>query len=401
LPDTDVDGRPLPLQFKIRVRAQMRAKIAHSAILATAILSVAGCKSGPRWNWWSSKEKSNHEELVNAPGAPQLPSAAATASAAGTPSLNASSANAHSGLTGAMAPSYGAGGYAEQPAAATSYPQSYPATQTAEYTNPYTTGAAAVNATAAMPSSVGQPQQGAYNPVYQQQAQQTNPYVDPNVSRQMPAQDSYHGAYGQAPAASQADPNYRSADPNYRTADVRSTPAYDNRGAETQPRYDAGGEMSSPDYTRPSYSGDAQTPAAAPAGAANRYAEPYQSGASEYKPGASDYTPGNTGYNGPRSYDANPAMPAQGAPAGVEQRKDPGYRPGGTSDYLPAGRVGGAAGAGFSTSMNSTPAKSSTGGVVTAGYQQPSSGESVTPARFQPQDNAPVSTLTIGRRSYE
>ena len=40
-----VDGRPLPLQTLIRVRAQMRAKLTQSAILATTLLTVAGCKS--------------------------------------------------------------------------------------------------------------------------------------------------------------------------------------------------------------------------------------------------------------------------------------------------------------------------------------------------------------------
>jgi hypothetical protein len=312
--------------------------------------------------------------------------------------LNAASATTQAGLAGGTAPTYGTGSYAEQPAAATSYPQSYPATQTAEYTNPYATSATASPATGAMPSAA-QPQQGAYSPVYPQQVQ-SNPYADPySNNRQMPAQD---GAYGQAPAGTGADLNYRSADPSYRTADSRSMPAYDNRGADAQ-RYDASSEMTSPDYTRPSYGSDSHSPATGAPANADRYADPNQNSNSEYKPGTSDYTPGNTGYNVPRGYEANPGAAATGAPApaGAQPRKDPGYRPAGTSDYLPNGRVGGAAGAGFSTSMNTSPANTNTGNVVTAGYQQPASGDSATPARFQAPDNAPVSTLTIGRRSYE
>jgi hypothetical protein len=384
-----------PCKFTIRVRAQMRAKLAHSAILATTILTVAGCKSGggPRWNWWSSKDKSSADALVNAPAGPQLPSAAVTAGNPGTPSLNAGTATTQAGLTGGMAPAYNASSYAEHPAAATSYGAgAYPATQTAEYTNPYATTASATPATGAMPSSAVQ--QGPYSQTYPQQGAQTNPYAD---NRQMPAQDAAHGNYGSTPSYGGADPNYRGSDPGYRTADVRSTPAYDTRPAES-PRYDVTTEMSSPDYTRPSYGSETQPPATGSSSAGGRYGESYQPGTSDYKPGASDYTPGNTGYNGTRSYEGNQPSAGGAAPSG--ERKDPGYRPAGTSDYPASGRVGGSAGAGFSTPMSSAPAKA---GVVPAGYQQPASGEqdATTPARFQPQENATDSTLNFGRRSYE
>jgi hypothetical protein len=378
----------------------MRAKLAHSAILATAILTVAGCKSGPRWNWWSSKDKASQDALVNAPGAPQLPSAAATAGTPGTPSLTAGTPTTQAGLTGGMAPAYNASTstspYAEQPAAATSYgPGGYPATQTAEYTNPYAAPASAAPAVGSAPANAVQ--QGPYSQTYPQ-GTQTNPYADPYASsRQMPAQDASRGA-GAAPSYG-ADPNYRGGDSGYRTADVRSTPGYDSRPAES-PRYDVTTEMSSPDYTRPSYSPEGQPAAGSPAG--SRYGDAYQPGTSDYKPGASDYTPGSTGYNGPRSYETNPpaggAAPTGAVPSGVE-RKDPGYRPAGTSDYPSSGRVGGSAGAGFSNSMGATPAKSD---VVPAGYQQPAGGDNAAaPARFESPESNTGSTLNFGRRSYE
>ena len=396
----------------------MRSKLTQTAIVATTLLSVAGCKSGPGWKWWGSKENTSAEALVNAPGAPQLPSASATA--AGTPSLNAAAPSMNaSGMTaagmtsatGGMAPAY-----ADQPAAATAYPQNYPATQTAEYTNPYTGGAAAMTAAATAPSAAGQPQQGPYSPVYPT-GTQTNPYAtaggNPYAGNpQMPASDPYRSPQQPPATDNYADPNYRGSDQGYRTADSRSATSYDGGPNQADRRYepptDYRDDASTPDYTRPSGGAELPNGGGAAAPAASRYSDSYQPGTTDYQPGASEYTPGNTGYTGPRSYEQPAGGGPAGAPAGAipnaapgsaEPRRDPGYRPAGTSDYMPAGpRAGGSASAGFSTSSTST-GKS---GVVTAGYAWPNGDrDAAVPARFVPEDSEPSSASPVGRRSYE
>ncbi len=54
-----------------------------------------------------------------------------------------------------------------------------------------------------------------------------------------------------------------------------------------------------------------------------------------YNPGSSEYDPGNTGYSPP----GVPEYQSPAPPNAVAARKDPYYRPGGTTDYVPPGQT--------------------------------------------------------------
>lgn len=344
----------------------MRATLGRCAIVAAVIVTLSGCRSGASSSGWNWGRKSAGNGNSGAVSGPQLPSASATP--AGAPANSYAGANPYQaapyggqptsynntaggyGATPAnnysAAPNAAAGAYAAQPGAV--------APQNGPYNESYGQGAAGGYANTATPGA-GQP--GGYQATadpYANQAQPAGggtggPTENYRASAQPPA-----NAYG----SGGADPNAGGA---YSTADNRSTDRYKAGAAQA--------EQSAAD--RYSAAGSANSGAASPPAAST----------DRYTPGNTGYNPGQTGYNPPGSTPYQ--SPTQVNVAGTA-RRDPYYRPGGTSDYVGNGssqtpaassadRYGTpAAGAG---AAGNDPNAAPQGGQPAGGYQaQPSQG---------------------------
>ena len=324
----------------------MRATIARCAIVAATVLVLSGCRSGANSSGWTWGRKNPPAGTALDPNSgPQLPSASATPpnyapaySNATTPpvatgypnpagAVNPYQATPYAGqpagfnnaVPGGATPGVGApaGSYAAVPGGGAPYggaPAGSVAPQTGPYNENYGQPAATGSAYGAVPDAANayqsQTPQGAYQPPYGQPA-------DAGQVTQAPAADPYGTAVPPASSpngASQADPN---AAGSYQTADNRYADRYGAGAAPVQPeqtnadRYAAANQAA----------GDPATP------------DPNASG-DRYQPANTPYQPGNTGYS-------PPGVPPYQTPSPITPstlpRREPNYRPGGTSDYVPAG----------------------------------------------------------------
>ena len=300
----------------------MRAMTAQTAIVLATVLALAGCRSGG--SGWSWNRKNSDAPLAKAAD-PALPSAGAAPT----------NDYASSAYTSANTPQVEAGSAFAAPPAASYQGAPYPgatAAAPAEATTPY-----------------GAPPAAA-------------PGVDPTATAAAPQQGAYSDAYGAPPAAAPAYPAngaeaysspqtaqtpatatpYAGADAYGTGANYGSPPAdqYGSTAAPPANPYDAGAAPTADPAA--AYSGTgAPYPAAQPEQvAANQYGaqqsgDPYGAPAAppaaDYQPGSTAYDPGNTGYSPPGVPPYETAAP----PNVVAARKDPYFRPGGTSDYIP------------------------------------------------------------------
>jgi hypothetical protein len=390
------------------------SNLARTAIVAATIMILSGCRSGTSnsgWNWgWNRKNAASNPSLSNPPG-PQLPSASATPPGY-APGY---SATAQQG---------GASGYVEQPAAAGS---AYPATgypgQPAGYNNAASAPGGIPNAAApgtnygapqssatpnyGAPANNLAPQNGPYTETYGQAAGQSgttpNAYGPPSGAYPTSGAPTapYQAPGTQIPAYSgQTTPSYP-ATPAYPATAVDPNavpPAAGNYGNPAPP---AGGSYGTPADNR--YSSDQNVPSTAPPepAPANGYAAtPSESAtvngaassgppaAERYQPGNTGYTPGNTGYSPPGV--APYQMPAQPNLVSTGERKDPYYRPGGTSDYVPGGGTRVASSAATATAPQADRYGAPATGAPADPYSQPPGGASQgyqPPASYQPPAN--------------
>jgi hypothetical protein len=299
----------------------MRSTVARFAIVVAMMLLVAGCRSGGTPWGWGRKSAGTSE--------PQLPSASAPPSNYGSQYSSATAPQTPSAFADpAGAPPYQAAPYPGQPAS---------------YDNPSGAPAANYGGAAQTPAvdygaNSAAPQQGPYAESYGQPPAGTAP-VDagyPTTATPIGYQPPPPGAAPQSaapPAGADpyANPGGYGAAPS---GDYSSTPPaggnpYDNG---QYPPNNAGGQPTA-DIR---YGSDPGAAVAAPEQAsADRYgssdpAPDPGSTAEGYRPGSTGYNPGQTGYSPPGvpQYQV-PAQPNVVATA----RKDPYYRPGGTSDY--------------------------------------------------------------------
>lgn len=306
----------------------MRALSVRIAIVLATVVAIAGCRSGGRTPWGRQKTEG---AMSNAQSGPELPSASATPPAYGS-SYN----------TAATAPQ-GASPFAE-PAGAAPYPgqpagyQNAPAAPGADYGG--TPGAPPVNY-AADPSV---PQQG--------------PYLETNTPPQAgPAQPYTASGYpttatpvgyqpGQPTAAPSAAPDPYANAGGYGNPSAAQGAPVENYGAappagnsygDTAGGYPTGAAGAAGNRTADSrygaadpYATPSQPAAGQPPAANSTSSEPYRPGSTGYKPGQTGYSPpGVPQYQVP----AQPNVPSI-------QRSNPYYRPGSTSDYVPAGGSG-------------------------------------------------------------
>jgi hypothetical protein len=398
--------RPLPFSVLIRKGAcAMLASITRCAIVLSTILALAGCRSGGTsfspWPW-GRKNGVGSSSGAGGPG-PQLPSASTAPPAYG------------STTPPAVTP-----GYPDQSGAGPYQPASYPG-QPAGYNNPTpTTGMpnAATSGGYGIPNSAGAygapvaaPQNGPYNENYSQAqaapqtaygapggnpggyqapTTQSNVYQPPGVPAQSnPAQYPAYPPGGADPYTNSA-PSSGSFPPpadNNRAAGPPSGNAYGNGAADSN----TGSSFPTADSRNANdrYSTDSAQPEQA---TADRYAvttnetatqqtpggsqnaqptERYQPGQSAYNPGQSSYNPGQTGYSPPGVPPYQ--MPTQ--PNVIPPRRDPYYRPGGTSDY---GSPGGSS-ASATTPTDRYPASPSTSPGAVDPYAPPPAGNYQSP----------------------
>jgi hypothetical protein len=352
----------------------MRASITRYAVFAITILALSGCRGGAGsyspWNWGRKNAAANSNMSTPSDG-PALPSASATP-----------------GNYGSTAQAPPTPGYPDQTAAAYQPPGSpglpagYPG-QPAGYNNvaPAGTPNAAPDGYGAMPNAAqggygampnaaevpaavaAAPQNGLYNEGYGQA--QVAPASTDQSAYQTPQGGAYQspaapGAQGYAPPAQgyappAADPYATGAQPaannyaqppagNYaQPADGYAPQAQPPASAYATPDAASGGAYPPSDgqYANDRYSTDTAQPEQA---AADRYAasnsEPVAQPAAEQSqaaPGGERYQSGSTGYNpGQTGYSPPGVAPYQmpGQPNTTSSpRRDPYYRPGGTSDY--------------------------------------------------------------------
>jgi hypothetical protein len=355
----------------------MRALSGRTAILVVMMLASAGCRSGG--SGWSWNRKKSSDELA-AKADPTLPSAGATPVDYASPEF--SSAAAAQGTASAFAAPAGAS------------PEASPYANQAGYTPPASPYGAATQtpAGAAGAGPTAMQQQGSYADAYGAAAP---PAAAPATA--YPATAAPSAYQPGSTAATGADPH--SAQDPYGTSPSQASPAADHYGAAAASSapspYDA--PPAQPPVADPAaaYTADARygSPAAAPTAqpeqaAAGGYgaaptspasADPYGApsaspavaeapAAGGYQPGSTNYAPGQTGYSPPGV--APYTVPAE--PNVVAQRKDPYYRPGGTSDYATGGKTPTAVADRYS---NSTSAYSQPNPYMPAdGSQSPSKG---------------------------
>ncbi|MEX2112293.1 MAG: hypothetical protein WD845_03865 [Pirellulales bacterium] len=323
----------------------MRATLAKPAIVALAMLMVSGCRSGggkSMWPWGKNKGYDSSMEGGSMSG-PQLPSSGATTDGTYSDPYNynaPAAANPYdqTNLGNPPANAYPApGGYPTGPPAGA---YGAPATASAAGTPGY--GGDAQAATAAAP------QAGPYSQHYAQGA--ADPYA----------------ATASAPAypTGNATP-YAAGSPSAGYPTVSASAAGANPGPVVENPYAAGGATPPDPYANTApvqsaaagadpYASAAQpgaygapadhgAQAGYPAGNAEvnqQPVDPYATAGSQgaqgaYQPGSTGYTPGNTGYTPPGVAPYQTAAIDTGAGA-TSERRNPYYRPGSTSDYLPS-----------------------------------------------------------------
>jgi len=305
----------------------MPAALARTAILAMVLLVLSGCRSGAGGSgrsWGFGRKNAAQSADAAAMSAPQLPSTGATPGVTPPNAYDASAApggyydqGTGPGFQGAQqgAPATNAGGYvaagAAAPAAYGAPPDGYPAGNSA--TAGYTAAAVA-------------PQAGPYSEAYPQAAPEhaagagAAPPAYPSTAVNPPGAPQSYPSTQMVPGAPQVD-HYGganpAADPNaaqYQTADNRNAASY---GAAPQAEQAAADRYSAANQGAP----DPQS--AVDGGAA----------AERYQPGATNYQPGNTGYSPPG---VAPYQPVAEPNVVSTPRRNPYYRPGTTSDYLPS-----------------------------------------------------------------
>ncbi len=337
------------------------------AVVVATLLAVAGCRSGNSgWTWGRKKS-----DAAMADTDPALPSTGAAPANYGTPYSSAAAAQGTSAFAAPGAPAGGAPGsyeaapYPDQVAGAAGAPGAAP---------PAGYGAGSAMAQQGPYSqSYGQPPAAAEQPPaypatatpygYQPPAQ---PGMPPAGATASPAEvnpyDLYGGGASPPANASAGPPHNRRAAIRTRAAQPPAGNPYGARSAPAADHYGTAGTRAAGAPLRPMTS--TATPTAAhrrsrrwttatwpitmrppnprmpspllrSREAAQLPAGPSTAGSptAPYQPGSSDYDPGNTGYS-------PPGVPAyeSGAPSNVvAARKDPYYRPGGTTDYVPAG----------------------------------------------------------------
>jgi hypothetical protein len=364
-------GFALRPEQRAKVLRTMRATLSRAAILLLLSVSLVGCKSGSNMFAWAKKKDGGDAPKYASSTNPVLPSASSDAAASSaanqqTPGQMAAAVTASTPSNNALG-NYGA-------TAQTSYPKtpyepaklggapapssSTPIGNTGINASGYANGGYGATAAAAAPQSYGTP------------ASYGAPAATATASAQ-PQNGMYNSSYGAAPPAAAAPAQYAAAPaaatPAYRTADARS--AMTGTAPAADPSAAQGGNMVGDRYAgapAAAYVDPANSPAAmqpytppaasAPAaGVGDRYSQPAPAAAdpAAYNPGATGYQPGNTGYNPPDVY--APAPPPAGA---TPARQDPGYRPGGTSNFTPSA-------AAKPAGTNEAPA----GGVRPASYQ--------------------------------
>lgn len=272
----------------------MRAFTTRCAFVVVTLVVLSGC----RGMGWGRKNTSPTASTT----APQLPSANATPPG-GTPAMPSSTA----GPAGSYADHAPPAGYPSQPAG-------------------YTGGAP-----------------GAEHAV----AAQNGPYSESYGGA--PAQPPAGGGYAQTPYQAPTDAGYPppaaapAATAGY-GAPAGDAPAAGHAGTPYADPAAAGGQVADQRYGGPSYPAQPEQAAADRYGAAPDHTAggpPANGvaggevgvGAEHYQPGNTGYTPGQTGYSPP----GVPPYQTPATNAAATPRRDPYYRPGGTSDYLPTG----------------------------------------------------------------
>ena len=324
---------------------RMRATLAPMAAIA-AVLLLPGCSSsGNRWNWQFWRR---HDDMAAASSSgPQLPSAGANSSA---PAVGAAPGtgpnlaspysssgpqyptNAYPGQStgyndpagaGATAAATG-GAYAAQPAAGGNAAPQAPAY--AAQNGPYGGAGATGQAYAGQPAA-GQPYAGQSN------GDQATTGASAYTAQSGPY-EATPSQGGQPPAyTNTATDSYSTPDGGYRTATASSGNPYRNVSVES---------TTATDSSQPGENRDGTTASQTEASAADSYGAAASEAAAggtatagddRYQPGNTGYQPGNTGYTPPGV--APYQMPSQPNVVSTP-RRDPYYRPGGTSDYLPS-----------------------------------------------------------------
>lgn len=311
----------------------MRALSPRIVIVVATVLAIAGCRtSGSGWGFG----RKNTSQTMSGPSEPQLPSASATppnygssdntaaAPAGGSPFADPAAQAAYQaapypGQPGGypMAPPATGAPYGGTPAPA---PTNYAAETTAPQQGPYAESYGQPPAGPAQAYAAGGYPTTATPEAYQPsgQPQSAPPAADPSAGA-----GAYVGA-GAAPANPyQATPpppgSYDAGSGGYQSADASSSAG--NQGADG--RYGAADP----------YAAQTEQSAADRYGAAGQ-ADPSATASSTpgepYRPGSTGYNPGQTGYS-------PPGVPPYQVPAQANvvstARKNPYYRPGGTTDY--------------------------------------------------------------------
>jgi hypothetical protein len=361
----------------------MRASITRCAVVAITILTVSGCRSGAGsyspWSW-GRKSAANSNMSTPSGGGPALPSASATpgnygstaqapptpgypdqTAAAYQPPATAGQAAAYPGqpagynnVAPAGMPNAAPGGYgampnaAEAPAAAVAaapqnglynegygQPQNTPATPASTGQSAYQTpqgGAYQSPAAASAPAQGYAPPAQGYAPPGQGYAP---PTADPYAAGAQPPAGNYAqpaaDQYAQPPAGSYAPPADGYAAPAqspsiaYATPDAAGGANPPSGGQYANERYNT--DTAQPEQTAADrYAASSSEPATPPAAEQSQAAP----GAPPYQPGSTSYNPGQTGYSPPGVTPYQ--MPGQPNTVSAP-RRDPYYRPGGTSDY--------------------------------------------------------------------
>ncbi len=380
----DVARQAAPLLVLIEKGAcAMRATTAQCAMVAATILALSGCRSGTSgsgWNWgWGRKSAASNPSMNSTPSGPQLPSAGASQPAYAPGSYGSPASPAVSS------------GYPDQtstnPYQANPYQTTPYAGQPTGYNNPATPAASTVPNATVPGSSYGTtpnaaagygaaantaaPQNGPYNEAYGQpptgstQAYPSTPgYQAPNT------QGAYQAATGQPGDPGAAAQAYGAGSGN---SHVDTAPPATSYGAPADTYRNTSPATGPPTNGPADYQATDPNSAGAYRAADNRYstgaAQPEQTAADRYAAGggaagdpgrndagvpgspASDrYQPGNTGYNPGQTGYSPPGVPpyqvagqpyqVPGQPnVGSTPRREPYYRPGTTSDYVPGGSV--------------------------------------------------------------
>ncbi len=371
-----------------KVRRAMRATFGRVAVVLLLSLSMCGCKSGSNMfaSWGKKKPASTLSEApAYKPSNPALPSAGQTPA-----SLAGSASGSNLAAAGAAAASHAASsnssavpaGYQQSPYPTTPYsmskvgnPSATSATAgtaptitlpaAAPSSSPASSGyAAAVGTGNSLPpapaykpaatatASSSQPQNGFYNPAYAGAGSTTAPTAYATAAASNPAYNyntpaASSAAAGAAPAASSgqgseirvADVRAASMPPAAQVAMVGTAPpaAVTNNSASAASAGQS--NLVGDRYSNFAASGAAPAATAQPVvtGPATAPAAAQPTSNEYYRPAASASDAGS--YSAPEAASSSAAPTSSSAPADSPLRKDSGYRPGGTSDYAPAGNV--------------------------------------------------------------